>query len=91
MFIDREMYYQIFNHPLFQLDLSNGKGLILAHDLLWTIGFTLLIITVGYTLGLYDETEDKKDFKIPTDVIGLFFIGLVMFIASYYIPIPIIK
>lgn len=82
----------IFSFKLEKIELSlpHDRYMVLVHDLLWTIGFTILIISVGYTLGLYDETEDKKGFKIPKDVIVIFCIGLVLFITSFYIPIPII-
>ncbi len=90
MYIYRGFNQFVPNYQIFNLDLSKGWDPILIYNLLWTIGFTLLIITVGYTLGLYDETEDKSTFKIPKDVIVLFIIGLIIFIASFYIPIPII-
>ncbi|NCN07471.1 hypothetical protein GW933_02140 [Candidatus Falkowbacteria bacterium] len=91
MFIHKEIYNKIFHQPLFQLDLSGGKGILLIHNLLWVVGFTMIITAVGYALGLYDETENKKDFKIPKDVIYIFFIGLAIFLASFYVPIPIVR
>ncbi|MEK7072041.1 MAG: hypothetical protein AAB969_00570 [Patescibacteria group bacterium] len=59
----------------------------LAHDLLWAIGFGLMIMSIGYTIRLHKEKDDNSQFKIPLDTLITFIIGIVMYFISFYIPI----
>jgi hypothetical protein len=65
--------------------------MLLIHDLLWAIGLALMIISTGYTARLYNEMEDKNKFKFPLDATCIFIAGVIMYIISFYIPIPIIR
>jgi len=62
----------------------------LLHDLLWSMGFVMMIISASYTTRLYHDRDNQQKFKLPLDAIIVFLIGITLYIISFYVPFPII-
>ena len=59
----------------------------LIHDILWAVGLALMIMSAGYGLKLFQASHK---IKIPIYVVLMFIAGIVMYLISFFLPIPIV-
>ena len=63
--------------------------MILIHNLSWALGLALMVISSSYSIRFLQDHDHKL--KIPWDAKLVFLAGLILYLISFFFPIPIVN
>lgn len=62
--------------------------MVAMHNLFWSLGLALMIISVGYSFRFIKDHGNKT--KIHREARLMFIVGLILYFISFFLPIPIV-